>query len=781
MTSRIFLIFTIILFCFFSALFSETVISGLILDDRTNEPLIAANVQITGTYRGTISNEDGFFVITIEQNEALLNVSYIGYESKTIRVSYKDEGREVKIYLKPIILEGETITVIAEDPGMQIMREVIKRKKIWREKLSTYQAKAYSRIVLENDSGIVSLAESTSETFWDREKGSREVIKTKEQSSNLSERYNMAFASYIPNFYDDDIEIGGYSVIGPTHPDAMDYYRFKLEKVTRMDKQKVYWIKVIPESKLQPTFNGKLAVLDSVFALLEAELIPSESVRLPMPIQSWDVYYTQQFRNYGQEFWLPVDLRMSGSIKIGFTGLQFPKIGYKRIASLSDYQVNIPLPDSLYKEDDFLIVDSIALAETKHIRAIPLTSVEDTAYTELDSTMTLEKAFKPSGFLADMLEISSDEEADTSGRGIFSYFEPSLWYNRVDGLHIGVNIDEPLTENFSIRMGAAYKTGLETGGYHIRLRYRTGDLLPLRFDAAYSSNTELRYDSQTYSRAVASILPLFALDDYFDYYWSKSVKLETASRIRSIRTDIALKYHYQEHTSLEKQTDFNLVFSNFKQRSNPAITEGILRSLEFSIAYGRDFTPFGVIGQKRIAFHVEHTLPSDFDFTTYRLDADWRINTFLTRRLLPNALDLHLVLGTVRGELPVQRFASLDAAFYPFGPFGVFRSLLGRPYEGEKYAALFWEHNFRTVPFELIGFDYLVDKGIGLIIYGASGRTWISDMRRSELNYNYIYTDEVHNELGIAVNGILGLIRLDFTQHIGTNLFYVGFGMNRFF
>jgi len=198
---------------YFSAVNAQSIINGMILDAKTRRPLPAANIQISGTYRGAIANQDGFFILTIRRPQADLLISYIGYESETVRVTQRDAGRELKIFLTPIILEGETITVIAEDPGMRIMREVIKRKLVWRDSLETYRAKAYSRVVIENDSGIVSLAESTSETFWDKERGSREVIKTKEQSNNLQENFNIAFASYIPNFYDDDIHIAGASIL----------------------------------------------------------------------------------------------------------------------------------------------------------------------------------------------------------------------------------------------------------------------------------------------------------------------------------------------------------------------------------------------------------------------------------------------------------------------------------------------------------------------------------------------------------------------------------------
>jgi hypothetical protein len=380
-----------------------------------------------------------------------------------------------------------------------------------------------------------------------------------------------------------------------------------------------------------------------------------------------------------------------------------------------------------------------------------------------------------------MIEVTSGSDDDNGESGIFSVFSPSLWFNRVDGLHAGISIDEPIIDNLSLKLAAGYKTGLQRGAYEVDLRYRIRGTLRWDLYAGFSTNSEHRYNSPTYSRFVASSLPLSGIDGYFDYYWNKSTRLGIASRINGLNSTLSLTYHYQEHLSLNKQTDYNLVWSEHVQRSNPKITPGILRALEFSWLYGGNFIPLGVIGQKRIVFKVEHALSGRFDYTLYKLQADWRLTTFLSRRLLPNALDIHLLLATADGSLPIQRFQTIDAAFYSFSPFGTFKTLLGRPYEGEKVAALFWEHNFRTVPFELIRFDFLVENGIGLIIHGAHGRSWINSKRLRLLSHDFVYADKFHHEAGISINGILGLVRIDFTQRIDQPGFYVGFAMNRFF
>jgi hypothetical protein len=785
------ILFYLFFFLPVSLIYPNTNIIGYILDAQTKKPLAAANVELVGTFQGTISNEDGKYYLELKKLPITVIVSYIGYQSKSLTIK-EDSPRRIDVLLKPIILETEPIVVIAEDPAIAIMRKVIQQKQKWMKNLDTYKASAYSRLVIENDSGIVSISESISDAFWDREKGPREVIKSKRQSNNLSENQNFAFASYIPNFYDDDIQIIGYEVIGPTHPDAFDYYDFKLDEISHLDNKTVFLIRVIPISKLQPTFVGKLSVLDSAFALLDIQLKPNKTILFPPPIDSLKLSYQQQFRNFGTEYWLPVDYRVKGIVKIGFTGLEFPGIIYKRITALTEYEVNIELPDSLYREEKFLSIDSLAIEQdtvfASSEQVIPLSVKEEDAYDSLDSTMTLEKAFKPSGFLARLIEVRSGDREKKDGEGglnLLSKLNPQIWFNRVDAWHLGVSFNTDLLNNLDVQLYSAYNTGTDRWAYGTLLEYKFTKKRDAWVTIDFHENTESRYKSPTFSMTVASLGHLLGQDDYFDYYWNKSFSFKAGIAIKPINSAIKIAYNDQRHGSLEKTSDFNIVWSNYKQRPNPEIQEGNLRSLQLNINYGSNYIPFGVIGQSRVDLEIEHCspdiLPSDFSFTRYQLAVDWRINTFLTRRLLPNALDIQVIAGTSQGDLPLQRFMSVDANLIGFSPFGVLKSLNAVPYEGEKYLAVFWEHNFRTVPFELLGFDLLVDKGIGVILHGALGRTWISDSRLEELNYTVKYIDRIHSEIGLSINGIFGLLRIDATQRLDKNIFHLGFGLTRYF
>lgn len=70
------------------ALQHQDKISGIIVDNL-NEPIIGANVSVEGTTNGTITDIDGKFTLSNVPGDAVLKVSYIGYDTQMIPVAGK--------------------------------------------------------------------------------------------------------------------------------------------------------------------------------------------------------------------------------------------------------------------------------------------------------------------------------------------------------------------------------------------------------------------------------------------------------------------------------------------------------------------------------------------------------------------------------------------------------------------------------------------------------------------------------------------------------------------
>ena len=90
--------------------FSQTVINGKILDQETNEELIGASVKIINSNYGCITDFNGGFII--KTNIPLpfnIEVSYIGYESKTINLN---SAKFLKINLESKDLQLKAVEVV---------------------------------------------------------------------------------------------------------------------------------------------------------------------------------------------------------------------------------------------------------------------------------------------------------------------------------------------------------------------------------------------------------------------------------------------------------------------------------------------------------------------------------------------------------------------------------------------------------------------------------------------------------------------------------------------
>ena len=101
------------------------VLQGRILDSTTGEPLIGAQVVITGTDRGAVADVDGRYRLEVAAGTYSLDVQYLGYGAKTVTgvVVAADRTTFQDIALQPEAVEAEGIRVVisaAEERGSVI-------------------------------------------------------------------------------------------------------------------------------------------------------------------------------------------------------------------------------------------------------------------------------------------------------------------------------------------------------------------------------------------------------------------------------------------------------------------------------------------------------------------------------------------------------------------------------------------------------------------------------------------------------------------------------------
>lgn len=817
----ILLLFSILFF--HSQATAQRQVTGKIVDAGTGEPLPSAHVIIKDTYQGTITNEDGEYRLLVKEFPATLVVRFLGFESQEQEVPSTGNA-PVDFLMRESVSEMGEITVTGEDPAISIMREVIRRKQIWRENLKTYKAEAYTRQQLKNDTSIVSITESVSIAYWDKLRGSREVLKSRRQTANIDAGNNFAGVSYLPNFYDDNLDIAGFDVVGITNPKALSYYTFKLEDIQSIDNQVVYEISVTSNRKLQPLFEGTIYVLGEEYALLSVDLKPNSVVVFPPPVQDFNLSYAQQFSNFGGDFWLPVDVRIEGLVEVGVIGLRFPPIGFKQVAKLNNYEVNIPLPDTLFNTRRRFSVDSTTINTgdslfVREVDVIPLDNEEKSAYEDLDSTATLEKAFRPTGFFTRFIDLDGDSDdsggsvtissggesgsksdsaaarnGKKSGPSLFSKLirniTPQARFNRVDALYLGLQHERRYVNNrLSSKVFGGYSMGYESPAYGVQIGW-----WPLKNSrnfaafAGYSAETETRYNSDMYSRTITSFPVVLGFDDYFDYYRREGFNIGSVYRPNYRLGTLRLTYKYEDHSSINYKTSYDIFGSSQVQRPNSYADEGKLSAIELQLTKGNDKSAFGAIGADDYTIGVEYSakaMGSSWDYARFKIDLYRRFNTFYQRRFLPNTLDMRLNAGTYLGNLPVQKNEVLDAAPGIFTPFGAFRTKRFIPYEGASYIALNAEHNFRSVPLEMLGWRGATQTGLSIIAFGGIGRTWVKDEQVANFNSRYGFgphtADNWHMEAGVSLSNIFNLVRADLAFRIDKPGVFVGVSIARFF
>jgi iron complex outermembrane receptor protein len=106
----------IFILIFASALFSQDgKLMGIVRDENTGEPLVGANVVLQKTRMGTVTDQDGEFVIErIKPGDYKLTITYIGYQDYTEKVTIEpSKVFKLSANLKETPIRGKEVVVVA--------------------------------------------------------------------------------------------------------------------------------------------------------------------------------------------------------------------------------------------------------------------------------------------------------------------------------------------------------------------------------------------------------------------------------------------------------------------------------------------------------------------------------------------------------------------------------------------------------------------------------------------------------------------------------------------
>lgn len=113
------LLSAVVLFAATTQAVAQTTFQGFVLDSLVSAPLVGANVYVEGTGLGASTDLEGHFRIgNIPAGDFSIRVSYVGYRTTTLRMSFTEkETREMNIFLPPQEVQGKEVVVTAQMKG----------------------------------------------------------------------------------------------------------------------------------------------------------------------------------------------------------------------------------------------------------------------------------------------------------------------------------------------------------------------------------------------------------------------------------------------------------------------------------------------------------------------------------------------------------------------------------------------------------------------------------------------------------------------------------------
>jgi len=112
----------------------EGTIEGKVIDDETEEPLVNANVLVKGKNKGTVTDVQGKFSLSVEESDkVVLTISYVGYEETEKTIS--DFTQDYTISLAKTSIPGQEVVVTASKVSESVMESPVSIEKMDAEEI----------------------------------------------------------------------------------------------------------------------------------------------------------------------------------------------------------------------------------------------------------------------------------------------------------------------------------------------------------------------------------------------------------------------------------------------------------------------------------------------------------------------------------------------------------------------------------------------------------------------------------------------------------------------
>ncbi|HCE55966.1 MAG TPA: hypothetical protein DER05_13625 [Lutibacter sp.] len=792
---------------FFSG-FSQVKISGFVKDEN-NQSIPFANIVFVGSSTGTVSDENGKFYLESNKTYTQIEVSFLGYENKTIPIKSRDFN--LTIILKEAAAQLDQVFIYSGKVKKKGNPAIAILEKIWAKKrengiylFDQYQYNKYEKLEFDMnniDSAMIKsklfkgmefvfegidtsnvtgkaflpifINESVYKSFG-KNKGGKKLREDLVANKNSGFENNQNVIAFIKdlyvdyNVYDSYIKIFDKSFVSPISKAAgVSTYNYILADSAFIDNKWCFNILYYPRRKGELTFKGNFWVNDTTFAIKKINMQANKSANI-----NWvkDIYIEQEFDVLNDSVFLLKRDYMMSDFSLNKKDKSKGLYG-KRTTMFKDYVFNEKKSDAFYNEE-INAYDKNIYAKTDNYwienRQEKLNDNEQGIYKMLDTLATVPK-FKRIYNLVSILGSGYIEFNKFDFGDVFSTFgknDVEGWRLRAGGrTYLGPN------DLWRVQGYTAYgfkddkfKYGL-SGKWMVNPKSRFIIGLGNRRDVE-QIGVSLTTTNDVMGRSFASS-SLFSSGDN-----SKLTSINLSNFFLSIEPRNNLNFKvgasYRTLESASPET-FNLDYWVDKE-NNIKKADVSQSEIDFTVTY----TP----NRKTIGYGVERNEVTDVYSTLFLnyskgikglFDSDFnyqKVQFYYRQPMLIGGLGRMFTtfeVGKTFGEVPLGLLNVVPGNQSYFTIENTYSLLDYYEFVTDTYASLHVEHNFNGKFFSRIP---LFRKLNLREIVGAKA-VWgeISDknIALSASNINYVAPSKVYYEYSVGVGNIFKVFRIDFS------------------
>jgi hypothetical protein len=319
--------------------------------------------------------------------------------------------------------------------------------------------------------------------------------------------------------------------------------------------------------------------------------------------------------------------------------------------------------------------------------------------------------------------------------------------NRVTGLTFGLRYSDFLFSNsLSLKSSVGYSFQREEPEGFMRIGYNFKDSFIYETYVKYHNQSQRWTSLSQHTDFYNSVGVTLGFNDQFNYYLSKGLALGAVINIyEGITTGLEFSTVSQRSLGIRKYK--SIFSSNRTVRDNPEILKGNENKFSLTLLWGNNPLEIQVLPDNGLIAKTDYSSPginSDFDFKRIRVIAMIKGRTFYKELFISPYIQLFVDAGILAGNYGPQHLITPNSALGFYSPLGTFKGLKPYQFSGTEMISLQLEHNWRTIPFQSLGIDFISDLHIDFIT-GVSGlKIWndsdyLSDLTMQDDNYWEIY------------------------------------------